>query len=108
MSKPCYKREVCAIIVTQQGEISVGENLIYNDEVTECPRAKGEGYEKCTSICAQKGHAETEAIRKAKDSGYDLEGGNLYLMGHHRICGPCKEACDNAGLIVNIVNKEGK
>ena len=106
--KPCFKRQVCAVIVTNKGEISVGQNLIYNEEVVECPRTKGEGYDKCTSICKQKGHAETEAIRAGLEAGYDIRGANLYLMGHHRICGPCQAACDEYNINITIVNREGK
>ena len=105
---PCYKRQVCAVLITKKGEISVGENLIYNEEVTECPRTKGEGYDKCTSVCKQKGHAETEAIRKARENRLDILGANLYLMGHYRICDNCKAACDEHNINIIIVNEEGK
>lgn len=108
MSKPCYKREVCAVIVDKNGKIATGQNLIYNSTVTECPRAKGEGYEKCKTVCLQLGHAETEAIKHAKLRKMDLVGANIYLTGHHRICDNCKAACDAEGLNVIIVNGEGK
>ena len=106
--KPCFKREVCAVLITEKGEISVGQNIIYNKEVMDCPRAKGEGYYKCTSVCQQKGHAETEAIRKAIEARHNIENANLYLMGHYRICGPCKAACDEHNINVIITNEEGK
>jgi len=106
-NQPCFKREVTAVIVGRDGRIAVGQNLIYNDDLEECPRAKGEGYDKCISICNQKGHAEIMAIKKAKERYLDMEDANIYLIGHHRICDNCKEACDNEGLNVIIVNEKG-
>ena len=98
MSKPCFKREVCAVIMDRNGKIAVGENRIYNDDVDICPRLKGENYEKCTSVCKQKGHAEIMAIKDAKDKELELEGSILYLMGHYRICDNCESACKEVGI----------
>lgn len=98
MPKPCFKREVCAVIVDVDGKIAIGENLIYNEEVKECPRLKGEGYEKCETICNQKGHAEIMAIEDAKKRGLKLEDATLYLMGHHRMCAECIKECRDHGL----------
>ena len=105
---PCFKREVAAVIVDKNGRIAVGQNLIYNDKVFECPRDKGEGYEKCISICNQRGHAETEAIKEGIKLGLELENANLYLMGNHRICDDCSNECKKHNINVIIVNKEGK
>ena len=108
MSQACYKREACAVIVDTNGKIAVGQNLIYAEGVTECPRTEGEGYEKCKSICNQAGHAETEAIKQAKLRNLELNGANLYLTGHYRICDDCKSACDNEGINVIIVSEDGR
>ena len=104
--KPCFKREVCAVIVNKEGQIAVGQNLIYNNDVMECPRIRPEGYEKCISICKQKGHAETEAIRNALNRKMDIEGANLFLMGHHRICDNCKKECDKHNINVIFTEKK--
>ena len=106
--KPCFKREVCAVLITNKGEISVGQNIIYNKDVEDCPRVKGEGYDKCITVCQQKGHAETEAIRHARLKGHNIEKANLYLMGHYRICDNCQAACDEHNINVIITNEEGK
>ncbi len=104
----CFKREVCAIIVDEHGEIAVGQNLILNNDITECPRVKGEGYDKCITVCNQPGHAETEAISAAKSRGMTLKGATLYLIGHYRVCSDCQRECDEAGLNIVIVTKENK
>ena len=106
--KPCFKREVCAVIVDKNGKIAVGQNLIYNCFVTECPRDKGEGYDKCKDVCHQHGHAETEAIKEGKRLGLELKKANLYLTGHYRVCSDCQKACDEHDINVVIVNEEGK
>ena len=106
--KPCFKREVCAVIINKKGQIATGQNLISNGLIGECPRDVGEGYEKCTSICRQEGHAEAMAIQDAMDRKIDIEGANLYLMGHYRVCDSCQAGCDKHNLKVIIVNKEGK
>lgn len=108
MSNQCFKRQVCAVIIDKNGQIAAGENLIYNMDVTECPRLKGEGYEKCISICKQKGHAETEAIKNAKARGMILKGANIYLLGHYKACDNCKAACEKEGLNIVIVDEEIK
>lgn len=104
----CFKREVCAVLVDRNGQIAVGQNLIDNDDLTQCPRAKGEGYEKCKSECRQEGHAEVMAIKSALKRGLILDNANLYLMGHYRVCDDCQSWCDTFNINVTIVNKEGK
>ena len=105
--KPCFKREVCAVIVNSSGEVAVGENVIYNDKIESCPRKTGEGYEKCIVECQQMGHAETEAIRKAKLKGMEIKGATLYLHNHYKMCENCKKTCEYEGLNVVILG-EGK
>ena len=102
---PCLKREVCAVIIDEDGKIAVGQNLIQNDIIQSCPRSKGEGYKKCTEICRQYGHAETEAIKSAKSRNMKLNGSILYLTGHHRICDNCKQACEKEGIKMIILGE---
>lgn len=104
----CFKREVCAILIDKNGKIAVGQNLISNSEVSECPREKGENYEKCISICRQEGHAETMVIQNALERNMELKGSILYLIGHNRICDNCQAGCDKHGINVIIVDKEIK
>ena len=101
--KPCLKREVCAVIIDQDGKIAVGQNLIQNDTVRKCPRVGNEGYEKCLSICNQVGHAETEAIKVAKKRNMKLNGAILYLTGHFYACYNCREACKKEGIKIIIL-----
>lgn len=108
MTQHCFKRQVCAVIVDEDGRIAVGENLISNNLIGECPREKGENYEKCITICRQDGHAESMAIENALQRNMKLKGANIYLMGHNRVCLDCKKGCDLHGLNIIIVNKEGK
>ena len=106
--KPCFKREVCAVIVDKNGKIASGTNEIRNSEVTECPRLKGENYVKCKELCRQEGHAEIVAITNAILKGLELNNSNLYLMGHHRICVDCSNECKKHNINVIIVNESGK
>lgn len=61
-----------------------------------CPREPGEGYEKCTSICRQAGHAEAVAVRMAGDFA---RGARAYLQGHTYACMACQHALFGAGVI---------
>ncbi len=60
MTGPCAKMTVRCTLVTPAGEHIVGTNHCENPQPV-CPRAPGEGYEKCTSVCRQVGHAEVVA-----------------------------------------------
>lgn len=99
---PCLKREVCAVIINSSGEIVVGQNTI-TATINKCPREKGEGYDKCLSICKQRAHAEVDAILKAEDRGMDIRGATLYLIGHHRVCNECQQICELKGLNIKIL-----
>jgi hypothetical protein len=57
---PCAKQTVTCAIVTPAGEHFIGENWCDTPQET-CPRVDGEGYEKCTTVCDQVGHAEEVA-----------------------------------------------
>ena len=94
MPGPCAKRQVVCTIVGINGARYIGENDCANPQKV-CPRLEGEGYEKCTSVCQQVGHAETEALKKA---GMNARGGHATLFGHHWICEPCGRALSDAGV----------
>ncbi len=105
--KPCFKREVCAVIVNNIGQVVVGQNLIYtNEEISECPRKKGEDYTKCKTVCNQTNHAETEAIRIAKLRNMEIRGATLYLHNHYKMCENCKKVCEYEGLNVVILGEK--
>ena len=61
---PCAKRRVSCTIIDRGGRVFTGENDCANPQAV-CPRAPGEGYEKCRSICQQAGHAEIMALEAA-------------------------------------------
>jgi deoxycytidylate deaminase len=73
-----------------------GENDCANPQPV-CPRAPGEDYAKCQSICQQAGHAEIEAVKNAGDGA---RGGTAYLFGHYYACEPCARALRDAGVVV--------
>lgn len=87
MTGPCAKVTVRCTLVTPSGEQFVGENWCHNPQ-TVCPRAPGEGYEKCLSICLQEGHAEVVALRLA---GPKALGARAYVEGHTHACRNCQE-----------------
>lgn len=75
----------------------VGENSCANPQPV-CPRAPGEGYEKCKSICQQGDHAELKAIQQAEDLKVSLQDATADLFGHYYICEPCGSALRAAGV----------
>ena len=91
MSGPCAKVVVTATIITKDGKQYTGTNTCNNPQVT-CPREKGEGYEKCISVCAQPHHAEVAAITAAFIDGADWRKGHIHITGVHHVC----DACENA------------
>lgn len=103
MRGPCAKRQVECTVYTRDTGIEpelrseTGTNDCDNPQQT-CPRLPGEGYEKCRTICQQTGHAEIEALRKAKERGLDLSGGSAYIFGHNWICNSCGQALVDAGI----------
>lgn len=93
---PCAKRRVLCIVSSIDGrEVGRGENDCANPQPV-CPRAPGEGYEKCQSICQQAGHAEQEAVKAA---GEAARGAIASLWGHYWMCEPCGRAIQAAGVI---------
>ncbi len=94
---PCAKRRVTCILINANRDQVAGENDCANPQAT-CPRAPGEGYEKCKSVCGQAGHAETEAIARAQRLGMDLTGASAHIHGHYHACEPCARALAQAGV----------
>ena len=90
----CAKKRVQCVIVSIDGDAYIGENWCENPQET-CPREPGEGYEKCQSICRQSGHAEINALKKAKRKA---DGATAYLVGHHHYCRSCQLALFSAGI----------
>lgn len=91
---PCAKRQVVCVLTAMDGTRYRGENDCANPQPV-CPRAIGEGYEKCQSICGQAGHAEVEAVRAA---GSAARGAHAVLSGHYWMCEPCGAALRDAGV----------
>lgn len=83
---PCAKQTVICTLITQEGERFVGTNACASPQEV-CPRLPGEGYEKCKSICDQRGHAEEQALRAA---GTKAKGSHAYIEGHVWCCQNCQ------------------
>jgi deoxycytidylate deaminase len=76
-----------------------GANACDNPQST-CPRAPGEGYEKCQTVCGQQGHAEIQALRHARELGIDVTGYEAHIYGHYYACEQCARALRDAGISV--------
>lgn len=99
---PCAKQIVTATIITAGGERFVGTNFVLNPQKV-CPRGArptGIGYELCTSICEQIGHAEDVALLYAGDKA---RGGVMYLEGHTLVCSNCLDLCVEAGVDLVVI-----
>lgn len=95
MRGPCAKRVVeCDIEAFGGAERFSGTNDCANPQAV-CPRAPGEGYEKCQTICQQGEHAEIKALNAAGDKA---RGGIARIWGHYYICEPCGRALRDAGV----------
>lgn len=93
MRGPCAKKQVrCELKVDDK--IFIGENDCANPQ-SICPRKPDEGYQKCTDICGQSGHAEIQALRAAGELAYNSHGS---LYGHHYVCQSCGLALKQAGV----------
>ena len=90
----CAKLVVTCTIVTPDHWRFVGRNDCDNPQPT-CPRAPGEGYEKCASICQQHGHAEEVALHLADE--YAI-GARAYIEGHTHVCRNCQQVLTAAGV----------
>jgi deoxycytidylate deaminase len=83
----CAKLQVRCTIVTPDGSRFVGENWCAHPQPA-CPRAPGEGYEKCKTVCGQIGHAEEVAVMLAGDAA---RGSHAYVENHTYACRNCQE-----------------
>jgi deoxycytidylate deaminase len=101
MSGPCAKRTVRCLLVTPHGCFS-GSNACENPQAV-CPRAPGEGYEKCKTVCQQGAHAEIQALELAQAAGASIKGAVAYVSGHHYVCEPCGAALKAAGAMQVVV-----
>jgi len=92
---PCAKAIVRCTITSPGGVKYVGQNDCLTPQPV-CPRLPGEGYEKCTTVCHQQGHAEFQALFKA---GADAYGATAVIEGHTYACRACQEALYGAGVL---------
>lgn len=102
----CAKQTVRCVLTNASGLVSgLGSNWC-DSGVDVCPRAPGEGYEKCQTVCNQDGHAEIQALRYARLRGYNLTGGTAYISGHYHVCEPCARALRDAGITTLVIRQE--
>jgi hypothetical protein len=99
----CAKTVVKATLTCLSGRAYRGENSCNNPQ-TSCPRAEGEGYSKCLSICKQPMHAEIQAMSAAIDAGDEIRGGHMSVH-HDKVCSHCIQAMAAYG-ITWTTNKE--
>lgn len=93
----CAKRTVYCAIYFPDGFVISASNACDNPQPV-CPRLPGEGYAKCESICMQDGHAEIQALRRARRLGLDLNGAWVYVIGHDYACADCCLQLKAAGV----------
>lgn len=91
---PCAKTQVRCTLTAPLGETVVGENVCLNPQ-PRCPRAPGEGYEKCKTVCQQIGHAEEVAVAAAGPLAKRAE---AVIEGHTHVCGDCLKTLREAGV----------
>lgn len=98
----CAKTTVmCRITLPEDSKGIVRVVVGYNDcenPQTVCPRALGEGYEKCKTICNQQGHAEIQALAAVHAAGLKAYGACAEIWGHTHACKDCQEALYAAGV----------
>lgn len=96
----CAKASFAAWLLGNDGRVYVGWNhALYPQSV--CPRAPGEGYEKCHSVCATTGHAEANAIKKAGDAAW----GGFLIVDYHYICDDCMSKIEEKGITAMTVEE---
>jgi deoxycytidylate deaminase len=91
----CAKARVFVTLTHPDGRSWVGENRCGNPQ-TVCPRASGEDYTKCKTICSQVGHAEEDALQLA---GEHANGCSASIRGHTYYCMHCQHAMFAAGVV---------
>ena len=97
----CADKSVTACIKTESGVMYWGMNL-QRVAVDFCPRAVGDGYELCQSICKQVSHAEIAAIKKWREAGAVLPA-VIYVSGANKICSDCMAAIVEVGLTLELL-----
>lgn len=100
----CRGRHVVAILYGADGSWQVGSNGVRQPQPV-CPRRvgqhdRGQGWELCTAICDQQGHAEQQAVAAA---GAATNGATLLLFGHDTICPGCAAVLEQAGVKKRLV-----
>jgi len=100
----CAKRQVWCEIETADGRRFYGDNGCRNPQEV-CPRAPGEGYEKCRTICQQKGHAEVNAVIAASIVGASLEGAKATVGGHYYVCEHCARTLRDQGVATILIDE---
>lgn len=91
----CAKVTVTCTLFLRDGTQVVGTNACSNPQPV-CPRAPGEDYTKCRTICDQMGHAEVQALARCKPG--EAEGASAIVTGHTYACKDCQEALFGAGV----------
>ena len=89
----CAKVKVECWLVHPTGTVYYGSNDCAAPQV-QCPRTKDEGYDKCTHVCQQEGHAEQIALKKAGVSSH----GCIAFVTHKRICPRCEDLLYKNGV----------
>lgn len=87
-------RKVVAVLVQDGLVVSHATN----EHTEPCKREgypTGVGYDLCDG-CNYPNHAEYKAVQ-------GQQGGILYLLGHIYACEPCKKACTEAGVTIQII-----
>lgn len=92
----CAKTIVTCTLFLRNGETVIGRNDCNNPQA-ECPRAPGEDYTKCRTICDQRGHAEVQALARVSPP-QKAEGADAIISGHTYACRECQEALFGAGV----------
>jgi deoxycytidylate deaminase len=84
----CAKKVVTARLLTKSGLEHVGTNECKAPQAV-CPRAEGEGYEKCLTVCQQEMHAESRAILNCIEANDDPRDG-VMRVSHTHVCQDCQ------------------
>ena len=69
----CAKKTVLAVVQDADGNVLGWGSNACDAPQKACPRAPGEGYEKCVSICKQPSHAEVSAVINALKYAFPMQ-----------------------------------
>ena len=97
MQNLCAKQNVLAVLITLENEIFWSHNSCDAPQV-HCPRGdkrSGEGYDLCSTICAQTAHAEVNVCLLA---GEKAVGARVDVFGHTYSCDNCREIMKESGI----------